>query len=131
MRYPVRARRLGWFFAAVVLVPGILLAVIAVRSINREEAYIEKQLEGTLLAEVVYLVSLVETELDRIEKNLADSAPHAPLSDPGTSLSQWREATALVGSTFVLSPEFEILWPAPMGIWMSVNCLSSAQTATS
>jgi signal transduction histidine kinase len=111
MRSPARSKRLGWIFGLVVLVPGILLTVIAVRSIDREEAYIEKQLEGTLLAEVVYLVSLVETELDRIETDLADSAPPDPLSDPETSLSQWREASALVGSTFVLSPEYEILWP--------------------
>jgi signal transduction histidine kinase len=111
IRHPVRGKHLGWIFGLVVLVPGILLAVIAVRSINREEAYIEKQLEGTLLAEVVYLVSLVETELGRIEKDLADSAPLDPLADPETSLSQWRTASALTGSMFVLSPEFEILWP--------------------
>ena len=111
MRSPARSKRLGWIFGLVVLVPGVLLAVIAVRSIDREEAYIEKQLEGTLLAEVVYLVSLVETELGRIETELADSAPPDPLSDPESSLSQWRAASALVGSTFVLSPEYEILWP--------------------
>jgi hypothetical protein len=46
MRYPARAKHLGWIFGLVVLVPGVLLAVIAVRSINREEAYIEKQLES-------------------------------------------------------------------------------------
>jgi len=115
MRYPVRSKRLGWIFGLVVFVPGILLAVIAVRSINREEAYIEKQLEGTLLAEVVYLVSLAETELGRIEKDLADSAPLDPLTDPQGSLSQWREASPLVVSTFVLSPEFEILWPRAGG----------------
>jgi len=111
MRSPAGSKRLGWIFGLVVLVPGVLLAVIAVRSIDREEAYIEKQLEGTLLAEVVYLVSVVETELGRIETEAADSAPLDPLSDPETSLSQWRVASALVGSTFVLSPEFEILWP--------------------
>jgi len=111
MRTPARSKRLGWIFGLVVLVPGVLLAVIAVRSIDREEAYIEKQLEGTLLAEVVYLVSLVETELGRIETELADSAPIDPLSDPETSLSQWRKASALVSSTFLLSPEFQILWP--------------------
>ena len=111
MRSPAGSKRLGWIFALVVLVPGVLLAVIAVRSIDREEAYIEKQLEGTLLAEVVYLVSVVETELGRIETELADSAPLDPLSDPETSLSQWREDFALVNSTFLLSPEFQILWP--------------------
>jgi signal transduction histidine kinase len=112
---PARSKRLGWIFGLVVLVPGILLAVIAVRSINREEAYIEKQLEGTLLAEVVYLVSLVETELGRIERDLADSAPLDPLSDPEKSLRQWRETSVLVGSTFMLSPQFEILWPRTGG----------------
>ena len=115
MGYPVRGKRLGWIFGLAVLVPGILLAVIAVRSINREEAYIEKQLEGTLLAEVVYLVALVETELGRIESDLAGSAPLDPTADPRDSLSRWREASALVTSPFFLSPEFEILWPRAGG----------------
>ena len=61
--------------------------MIAVRSINREEAYIEKQLEAILLAEVTYLVSLVQTELGRIESELADTAPMDPLADPGQAFA--------------------------------------------
>jgi signal transduction histidine kinase len=99
----------------VVLVPGILLAVIAVRSINREEAYIEKQLEGTLLAEVTYLASLVETELGRIESELAGSAPFEPPVAIESALKGWREASNLVSSPFLLSPEFLILWPRGNG----------------
>jgi signal transduction histidine kinase len=94
------------------------LAVIAVRSITREEAYIEKQLQGTLLAEVTYLVTLVETELGRIESELADSAPSDPLAlqtDPQSALSDWGEVSTLVASSFVLSTDFEILWPRGNG----------------
>ncbi|MEE8590189.1 MAG: HAMP domain-containing sensor histidine kinase [Spirochaetia bacterium] len=115
MRYPARAKHLGWIFGLVVLVPGVLLAVIALRSINREEAYIEKQLEGTLLAEVTYLVSLVETELGRIESELADSAPLEPSVAVESALKGWRDAFPLVSSPFLLSPEFEILWPRGNG----------------
>jgi signal transduction histidine kinase len=115
MRYPGRAKHLGWIFGLVVLVPGILLAVIAVRSINREEAYIEKQLEGTLLAEVTYLASLVETELGRIESELAGSAPFEPPVAIESALKGWREASNLVSSPFLLSPEFLILWPRGNG----------------
>ena len=115
MRVPVPGKRLGWLFALAVLVPGIALAVIAVRSINREEAYIEKQLEATLLAEVTYLVSLVQTELGRIESELADSAPMDPLADPGQAFAGWRDASDLITSPFVLSPQFEILWPRGNG----------------
>lgn len=115
MRYPGRATHLGWIFGMVVLVPGVLLAVIAVRSINREEAYIEKQLEGTLLAEVTYLVSLVETELGRIESELADSAPFVPPDKVESALKEWRHAAPLLSSPFLLSPEFEILWPRGNG----------------
>ncbi len=115
MRYPGRAKHLGWIFGLVVLVPGILLAVIAVRSINREEAYIEKQLEGTLLAEVTYLVSLVETELGRIESELADSAPLEPPDTEESALEAWQDASPLVSSPFLLSPEFEIIWPRGNG----------------
>lgn len=115
MRVPVPGKRLSWLFALAVLVPGIVLAVIAVRSINREEAYIEKQLEATLLAEVTYLVSLVQTELGRIESELADSAPMDPLADPGQAFAGWRDASDLITSPFVLSPQFEILWPRGNG----------------
>ena len=115
MRYPARAKHLGWIFGLVVLVPGVLLAVIAVRSINREEAYLEKQLEGTLLAEVTYLVSLVETELGRIESELADSAPLEPSVTMESVLKGWRDVSPLVSSPFLLSPEFEILWPRGNG----------------
>ena len=100
MGSPLRSKPLGWIFALVVLVPGVLLAVIAVRSIDREEAYIEKQLQGTLLAEVVYLASLVETELARIEKDLADSAPFDPLADPQASLRRWRQASRGCSNSF-------------------------------
>jgi signal transduction histidine kinase len=115
MRYPGRAKHLGWIFGLVVLVPGVLLAVIAVRSINREEAYIEKQLEGTLLAEVTYLVSLVEMELGRIESELADSALLEPPDTEESALKAWRDASLLVSSPFLLSSEFEILWPRGNG----------------
>ena len=115
MRVTVPGKRLGWLFALAVLVPGIALALIAVRSIYREEAYIEKQLEATLLAEVTHLVSLVQTELGRIETELADSAPLQPLVDPQQVFAGWRGASDLVASPFVLSPRFEILWPRGNG----------------
>ncbi len=106
-------RHLGWIFILAVVVPGILLAVIAVRSIKREEAYIEKQLQGTLLAEVTYLVSLVETELSRIKRELTGSAPDSASGDPQSLLEDWRLTCPLVGAPFLLSTRFEILWPRP------------------
>jgi signal transduction histidine kinase len=111
MKRSALIRHLGWIFILAVVVPGILLAVIAVRSIKREEAYIEKQLQGTLLAEVTYLVSLVDAELSGIEKELAGSAPDSASGDPQDLLEEWRLACPLVGSPFLLSARFEILWP--------------------
>jgi len=82
---------------------------------NREEDYIEKQLEGTLPAEVTYLVSLVETEFGRIESELAGSPPPEPPVTMESVLKGWRDVSSLVRSPFLLSPRFEILWPRGNG----------------
>jgi signal transduction histidine kinase len=60
-------------------------------------------------------VSLVETELGRIESELADSAPLEPSVAVESALKGWRDAFPLVSSPFLLSPEFEILWPRGNG----------------
>jgi signal transduction histidine kinase len=101
------SRRLGWWFALAVIVPGVLLAGLAVRAIRREQVYLEKRLADALTAEVLVLVSGVNEELERIRAELSASAPVTP----GTSLESWRKGSPLVGMPFLLSPSFELLQP--------------------
>lgn len=99
------------FFIIAVVIPCAFLAVIAIRSINREEAYIEKRFEGTLLAELTHVVTLMNSELDSIREELHTSAPVITESNIEASLSNWKNQSALVSVPFLLSPEYEILWP--------------------
>ncbi len=109
----VKARYLGIIFIAAVLVPSILLSVLSIRSAGREEAYVEKQLTATLLAEVTHAVSQVTTAAVAVASDL-----HASVSLPAGAafsevLSSWRKKNALVGVPFLLSPRYGILWPDP------------------
>lgn len=109
MRNPTRLRLL---FVVAVIIPCLVLGVIAVRSIDREEAFVALQLQRTFDAELVYTVSVINTELDRILEELAVSAPAEVPASPGPSFTAWRSRSELVRVPFLLSPKLEIVWPA-------------------
>ncbi|MFH1314296.1 MAG: HAMP domain-containing sensor histidine kinase [Candidatus Eisenbacteria bacterium] len=112
MRKYKLTRYLAMLFIAVVIIPAVVLSLLAIRAISHEEAYIEKQLEGTLLAEVAHATALINTEVARIMSELAGTVPVASGTDAGDSLDMWTRRSALVDIPFLLSPEHEILWPA-------------------
>ena len=66
----MKTRSLGIIFVAAVIVPSILLAVLSIRSAGREQAYVEKQLATTLLAEVTQVAGLAGAEADRVADEL-------------------------------------------------------------
>ena len=66
-------RYLGIVFIAVVIAPAIVLSLVALRAISHEEAYIEKQIEGTLSAEVAHVSGVITTELNTIQAELANT----------------------------------------------------------
>ena len=101
-----RAVRLGILFVLAVIIPGVVLAAIALRSMSREEAYVEKSLEGTLRAEAGHLASRVRAELDSVVGELRDSAPSEASPD---ALSGWD--SSLVGVPYFLSSSFDVLRP--------------------
>ena len=110
----MKARYLGIIFIAAVLVPSILLSVLSIRSAGREEAYVEKQLTATLLAEVTHAVSQVTTAAAAVASDLhASVSLRAGAAFPDV-LSSWRKKNALVGVPFLLSPRYGILWPDRM-----------------
>ncbi len=110
---PYRLKRyLGIVFIGVVIVPAVVLSFIAIRAISHEEAYIEKQIEGTLSAEVTHVAAIVQSELAEIRAELAGTLVIPTGDDPSGPLEEWRRASKLVDVPFLLSPTYEILWPA-------------------
>ncbi len=105
------SKHLRLLFFAAVLFPCAVLAVLAVRSIGREEAFLEKRLQGTLDAELVHVVSLIDNELRGVREELAATAPADTGADPRPALSGWKKASPFVGVPFILSADFRILWP--------------------
>ncbi len=109
----VKARYLGIIFVAAVLVPSVLLAVLSIRAAGREEAYVEKQLATTLLAEVTHSASLVNEGVNGVAEDLHRSAAALPGASYQRTLPAWKEKTPLVSVPFLLSPHYGILWPDP------------------
>ncbi|MGD0783290.1 MAG: hypothetical protein ABSA30_10580, partial [Candidatus Aminicenantales bacterium] len=104
-------KHLRLLFFAAVLLPCAVLAVLAVRSIDREEAFLEKRLQGALDVELTHAVSLMQDEIRRMSEELAATAPADAGSDPRMALAGWKKASPLVGVPFLLSADFRILWP--------------------
>jgi signal transduction histidine kinase len=104
-------RHLRFFFFAAVLLPCAVLAVLSVRSIGREEAFLEKRLQGALDAELTHVVALLQDEVRLLGDELSSSAPADAGSDPRAVLAGWKARSPLVGVPFLLSADFRILWP--------------------
>jgi signal transduction histidine kinase len=104
-------KHLRLLFFAAVLVPCAVLVVLAVRSIDREEAFLEKRLQGALDVELTHAVSLMQDEIRRMGDELTATAPTDAGSDPRAALAGWKKTLPLVGVPFLLSADFRILWP--------------------
>lgn len=107
----MKARYIGIIFVAAVMVPSVLLSVLSIRSAGREEAYIEKQLTTTLLAEVTHAASLVSSGVSGIAAELHASAPSASGQSYEAALLAWKRRNPLVGVPYLLSAGNRILWP--------------------
>jgi signal transduction histidine kinase len=103
-------------FILAVIIPCLVLGVIAIRSVNREEAFIEIRLQRTIDAELVHMVSLMNAGLDRIREEIASSLTGDEFSSPQSALAAWRMRSSLVGVPFLLSPDLKIIWPSPSEI---------------
>jgi len=115
MRKKRSASHLRLLFVLAVVIPCLVLGVIAIRSINREKAFIELRLQRTLDAELVHMVSLVNADLDRIREELASSLTGDESAAPRSALSAWKARSPLVGVPFLLSSDLQIVWPSLSG----------------
>lgn len=110
-----RPSHLRLLFIGAVIVPCLVLGIIAIRSVNREEAFVAMRLERTIDAELVYTVSRMNAELDLIQEELASSIPSDAVLAPETAFNAWKASSELVLVPFSLSPDLKILWPTLTG----------------
>lgn len=104
-------KHLPLLFVLAVLIPSVFLSIIAIRAASQEEASIERGLQRSLDAELTSTVSVVRAELGRMETELMNSSPKDFSEDPAVVFHQWKDRSNLVRIPFLLSANFEILWP--------------------
>ncbi|MBN2532083.1 MAG: HAMP domain-containing histidine kinase [Spirochaetales bacterium] len=107
----------GILFILSVLIPGMFLGYFALRAVDREEVYIEKQFEDTLLADVMYAISVINNELKKINRELEDEFRSAIRENlPGDKPSREKfvlltEKNMLIDIPFLVTEDFTLLWP--------------------
>jgi signal transduction histidine kinase len=111
MRKPKQFKHLPLLFILAVLIPSVFLSIIAIRAANQEEASIRRGIQRSLEAELTNVVTMMRTELSRMQEELESSCPRDVLPVPGDSFRLWKEQNPLVGVPFLLSADYEILWP--------------------
>ena len=107
----MKARYLGIVFVAAVLVPSVILSVISIRSADREEAYVEKQLTTTLLAEVAHTAALASSRVTGISEELHAGIALPAGVDDQEALLAWKKRSPLVEVPYLLSSGYRVLWP--------------------
>jgi hypothetical protein len=106
-----RIRRIGLLFFAVVLIPAVTLSLIAIRAAGREEAYIERQLESTLRAELLIVASKVEEALTELQDGLMRTFPVDVRADQAGAFEQWRHDNRFVAVPFLFVRNGTFAWP--------------------
>jgi signal transduction histidine kinase len=109
----VRLRpRLGILFVLAVGLPSAALVVMAVRSIQGEEAVLEKRLERTLGAELEHVVTLVASAMEDAIAELGRAAPPDTGSRGQSALAAWKASSDLVGVPFLLTADDRLVEPS-------------------
>jgi signal transduction histidine kinase len=98
-------------FALAIIIPGVVLGVLALRAIEREEAYIEKNIKLTLSSEVGNTVSIINNELKTIQDELSDIITIPSLENAAHELKNMRELSPLVGLPFMVSSQQVVIYP--------------------
>lgn len=105
------SNHLRLLFGGAVLLPCVVLTVLAVRSIDREEAYIQRRIQDSLDVELTHVVGLLKDELRLVQEDLSAAAPPGEIGDPRSAFGEWKKKSGLVGVPFLLAPDYRILWP--------------------
>ncbi|MFH0790388.1 MAG: HAMP domain-containing sensor histidine kinase [Candidatus Omnitrophota bacterium] len=108
----LKSQSLGLFFIIAIVVPSVILSLLAFRTVKSEMAYTEKRLRDSLYAEIQHSVSLIDSALVDIQKELSDSLYFYQGGDYEDIFRQWQKSSLLVNSPFLLSASGQIIWPS-------------------
>jgi len=97
--------------AAVIIIPGIILGILALRAIEREEAYIEKNFTLTLTSEVNSAVTLVDNEMKAVRDELSAVIRFPEERNAALALQKMRQDSSLIGLPFLLSSHRVVVYP--------------------
>lgn len=101
----------GILFILSVLIPSLFLGYFALRAVDREEAYIEKRFEDTLLADVMHTVSVINNELEEIKNKLHDECNGISQENINEIFGPPEEMNILIETPFAVTGDFTVLWP--------------------
>jgi signal transduction histidine kinase len=104
--------RLGLLFGLAVLLPGLLLALIAIRAAGKEEAYLEKQYENAFVAEIDHTATVIR-ELLREARAELDTTTPGTKGNARRLLAGWSKRSDLVAVPFLFHRSGRFLWPKP------------------
>ncbi len=103
--------KLWIFFVIVILVPSLLLGYFAVRTVEQEEAVLERQWKESLTIEVFHISSLIRQQLTQMERELDLVFAGSAETDLAAQVQLWMDQSDFIGVPFVLSAERYFLWP--------------------
>ncbi|MBN2738437.1 MAG: HAMP domain-containing histidine kinase [Spirochaetales bacterium] len=98
-------------FILAIIVPALVLSFLSFRALEREEAYMEKQVEKFYLSEVRLQVSEINKRLVILQDELAEKVPLVSIDEMDTSLKNWSQGNPLIDLPFFISADKEILFP--------------------
>jgi signal transduction histidine kinase/cell division septation protein DedD len=107
----VQSIRLIIILAVTVILPGIILSVLALRAIEREEAFIEKNFNRTLSLEVINTATLLGAQLKAVQDELANIITVPKPVDAAAELKRMRGLSPLVGLPFLVSSKRAVIYP--------------------
>lgn len=99
------------FFLLAVIIPSILLSIFSISSINKEEAFVEKQFRNSLSGELNQLLPSIKNELKSILLELNIAIDFYPENDVSIMTSKWQRNSSLVKIPFILSSSKNFIWP--------------------
>jgi signal transduction histidine kinase len=106
-----RLRSLAWFFVAAVLLPVVILSGLAVRSASREEAFIERELDATLSAELSLVNSRVVQTMQDLADSLSATLDAAAAKSPDRFAAKCRTDSLPLSVPFIFDRKGSFLWP--------------------
>ena len=100
-----------WFIIAVIL-PSFFLSYLAISTVSREEAFLEKRLQDSLQTEVSHVASLIKRDLNSVQQELERSLRGLPVRQGAFEMARtWQRQQNLVDIPFFLTLDRRILWP--------------------